>query len=691
MLKCYIKIKGRVRMKKKAVSIVLTVILIISSLTVLPTTAVSAAGTSKTQDEALAWVKSQVGNYLDMDGYYGAQCVDLILAYYDFLGVPRSSGNGTDYRWNTLPSGFSRIEGATPQPGDVLVYSGTGDGIYQYGHVAIFESTYSHYHQNYAGHSYVEQVTGVAYNAFTVTPYWGVIRPNFSDKWYASMTPVNIGEDVYASILKNDTQICLANVNDNVELADKGTISDDSEKWHFVRQSDGSYIIYNCYDGKALDVSDAGTSEGTNVGVYPYWGHDAQHWFIYGTANGQYYLKPRLCDLVLDLNNNENSYGTNAQLWTYNASTAQQMYIDILPTANASELNVVAGDFETLTEFMWEESDDTIYYDLIIKTGTPDNLADYQTINYIQNNYFAYELPVGYYEVYLEVHNSYSSSKSNVVKFNVTAKPVVGEDGWIYADALKSDITSDEYDIEYLHTYDQIASSSPGDDWVQGDYAKTEYVNSGEPYWSNIELATSDTRVLVNYIYYHYCSGSTGLEVNYEYTSTFTHYDWLSKDGVYEYSVANDYADSRYKFYRLKWSSSGSDAYCSSGTTCDGAYGSHGSRSYYWYKSSQYQDRVAVDYYHYTKDSTWTAELDDTATAVTYRYKLKESDFLLGDVNNDGVVNVMDATELQKHIAGTTTLDGEALLRGDVNSDGAINVNDATLIQKYSASLITEF
>ena len=63
----------------------------------------------------------------------------------------------------------------------------------------------------------------------------------------------------------------------------------------------------------------------------------------------------------------------------------------------------------------------------------------------------------------------------------------------------------------------------------------------------------------------------------------------------------------------------------------------------------------------------------------------------VGDVNNDGVVNVMDATELQKHIAGTTTLDDEALLRGDVNSDGAINVNDATLIQKYSASLITEF
>lgn len=63
----------------------------------------------------------------------------------------------------------------------------------------------------------------------------------------------------------------------------------------------------------------------------------------------------------------------------------------------------------------------------------------------------------------------------------------------------------------------------------------------------------------------------------------------------------------------------------------------------------------------------------------------------LGDINNDGVVNVMDATELQKHIAGTTTLDDEALLRADVDSDDSINIKDATLIQKYSASLITEF
>ena len=50
-------------------------------------TANEAKATSKTSDEAINWVKSQVGNSIDADGAYGAQCVDLIRAYYNFLGV----------------------------------------------------------------------------------------------------------------------------------------------------------------------------------------------------------------------------------------------------------------------------------------------------------------------------------------------------------------------------------------------------------------------------------------------------------------------------------------------------------------------------------------------------------------------------------------------------------------------------
>lgn len=136
--------------------------------------------TNRTQSEAIQWVKSQVGKSLDMDGAYGAQCVDLILAYYDYLGVPRASGNGADYTWNSLPRGWQRLQGAAPQPGDILVYTGG------YGHVAIYESDYSTYHQNFDGHSYVERIT-YRYNGLS-NPYWGVIRPDWNSNTQASIT-----------------------------------------------------------------------------------------------------------------------------------------------------------------------------------------------------------------------------------------------------------------------------------------------------------------------------------------------------------------------------------------------------------------------------------------------------------------------------------------------------------------------
>ena len=132
--------------------------------------------TSRSQADAIAWVKSKLGQAIDYDGVYGAQCVDLIMAYYAYLGVSPASGNGCDYAWNALPAGWNRIQGAVPQMGDILVYSGNSDN--PYGHVAIFESTYSTYHQNIDYAQYVRNVN-YAYNKIG-NSYWGVIRPNFS-------------------------------------------------------------------------------------------------------------------------------------------------------------------------------------------------------------------------------------------------------------------------------------------------------------------------------------------------------------------------------------------------------------------------------------------------------------------------------------------------------------------------------
>ena len=131
--------------------------------------------TEHTQAEAVEWLHSMVGVSIDYDGAYGAQCVDFIKAYYDWLGVEAAHGDAQDYRSNRLPDGFTRIENADPMPGDVLIYTGGN-----YGHVGIFESEFASYHQNW-GQPYVQELTA-RYDAISdARYYWGVIRPCFPE------------------------------------------------------------------------------------------------------------------------------------------------------------------------------------------------------------------------------------------------------------------------------------------------------------------------------------------------------------------------------------------------------------------------------------------------------------------------------------------------------------------------------
>ena len=65
------------------------------------------------------------------------------------------------------------------------------------------------------------------------------------------------------------------------------------------------------------------------------------------------------------------------------------------------------------------------------------------------------------------------------------------------------------------------------------------------------------------------------------------------------------------------------------------------------------------------------------------------ADYLLGDVNGDGVVNIKDVTVIQKNIALIKTAPMTGFEFADVNDDGNMNVRDVTAIQKYIANIDT--
>lgn len=83
------------------------------------------------------WAKNNVYKWIDMDGMYGAQCVDLIMAYVKTFANFQIYGNAIDYLTNSIPSGWKRYyKGDTNiAPGDIAIWHwGSWD---KYGHVGI--------------------------------------------------------------------------------------------------------------------------------------------------------------------------------------------------------------------------------------------------------------------------------------------------------------------------------------------------------------------------------------------------------------------------------------------------------------------------------------------------------------------------------------------------------------------------
>ncbi len=178
-------------MKKRITAVVLCLVMVLG-MAVIPKAAdedMELFGTNKTQGEAVNWVKSRINNAAkDVDGVYGAQSVDFIMEYYEYLGVSRVGGNACDYATNALPSGFKRIKdyiGFIPNPGDIAVWT-VGYGGGEYGHIGVVTSadgytvTVADVFSSEAGtaNQKVHQTT-YPYNGSGMV-FYGIIRPDFA-------------------------------------------------------------------------------------------------------------------------------------------------------------------------------------------------------------------------------------------------------------------------------------------------------------------------------------------------------------------------------------------------------------------------------------------------------------------------------------------------------------------------------
>ena len=318
-------------MKRRVLCLILAVIMVAC---LLPT-AVFASTNGKTADDAINWVRSLNGQPVG-----SGECVALIKAYYSYLGQTSPGGNGADYSWNQLPAGWQRLQNAQPQKGDILVYS--GNGANPYGHVAIYESDYSTWHQNFASQRKVVNVTKIRYNGFD-NPYWGVIRPDFGS---AVFKPdfINIGTNIYRYIIRADkwmpTGTCYdQNAKWDVKIVNSGS-SDPSGIWLFTHMGfDNSYVIQNaysnyylCYEGNCASQAKITTSNKLTSKCY---------WYVaYYNGLCKLVAKDSVASgnwLVIDCKDGSSTPGTQLQLygnWGPNDSNGNAQLFNIYTVEN---------------------------------------------------------------------------------------------------------------------------------------------------------------------------------------------------------------------------------------------------------------------------------------------------------------------------------------------------------------------
>ena len=78
----------------------------------------------------------------------------------------------------------------------------------------------------------------------------------------------------------------------------------------------------------------------------------------------------------------------------------------------------------------------------------------------------------------------------------------------------------------------------------------------------------------------------------------------------------------------------------------------------------------------------------ETALKITDRENTPQ--YLVGDVDMDGTVSIIDVTLIQRYLAGAKELTPEQLMYADVDDSGEVEIVDATVLQRYLAWMNVE-
>ena len=283
--------------------------------------------------------------------------------------VPTYQANGT----------WVENDDYVPAPGDLIFYDWYapeyGDSTGDPSHVGIVESCDGSTITAIEGNTTIGDRYAIGVHRRTMNVGWRYIR-GFAVPRYSGNNTDNAGnvstvpgkkwsapKSFVAYVLRTDSWTKLsASSTSNVEITSKSHADSETDPyciWHFEKNSNGNYVIYNMGNGKVMDAQ-GGIESGDswrNVITYGSHGGKNQEWTILDTGHGLL-IKSAAADLVLDCADNKSGPQTNIQLIRYNGCAAQLFSIYTIakkstPFSNDTYVNVTGNDgskvFESTT------------------------------------------------------------------------------------------------------------------------------------------------------------------------------------------------------------------------------------------------------------------------------------------------------------------------------------------------------
>lgn len=507
---------------------------------------------------------------------------------------------------------------------------------------------------------------------------------------------VSDGEYHIVSALDNnmglDVEAASSDLCANIQLYNN--VLDDSQVFVVNYLGDGYYKITNKHSGKSLDVANGGMKSGTNVWQYDYTGDNAQKWIIKESGDGKYFnIVSAKNGLYLDVDGGIAENCRNIRTYSYNNTNAQKW--KFVAFGNSIGRTLSNGDYHIVT--VLDESKGLDVYGGYKENGTNvdiySNLQDESqvfTVTYKGNGY--YSIINKYSNKSLDCQNGNTVSGTNVQTYeydNVDQKQwiikesgdgqsfnIISKNSGLYLDVKSGD--SANYSNVQVH----IGNNTNAQKW--------KFVAYNNPKNSSIKDG--------NYHIVSKLNKNFGLDVagalDDDAINVRLYNNIYDSNQVFNVVYLND------GYYKITNVKTGKSLDVASASAYKGA-----NLQQYTYKDVNQQKWIIEDsgdnknYYISSKNAGLYLTSESTDIENGTNVFLTINDYsdrqqwvftlsnLNGDIDLDNSVTVADATLLQKYVVGIATLTDDQKLLADCNGDGVIDVRDATYIQKTIVKL----